>query len=55
MSDIFVSHVEEDAELASAIAVDLEKSGHTTWVDEVDGLPGLFCLMQTGRAVRCTQ
>jgi hypothetical protein len=55
VSDIFVSHVEEDAELVLAIAVDLEKSGHTTWVCEADGLPGLFCLMQTGRAIRCTQ
>jgi hypothetical protein len=51
VSDIFISHVEEDADLALAIAIDLEESGYTTWVYEVDSLPGVSYLIQTGRAI----
>ncbi len=51
MSDIFISHVEEDSEIALKIALGLEKAGYTTWCYEVDSLPGPSYLIQTGKAV----
>jgi len=51
MSDVFISHVEEDAEIALEIALGLEEAGYTTWCYEVDSIPGPSYLIQTGQAV----
>lgn len=51
-ADIFVSHVEEDAEVALEITLGLEEAGHRTWCYEVDILPGLY-LTQVEHAVGC--
>jgi len=51
MSDVFISHVEEDAEIALEIAVGLEEVGYRTWCYEVDNIPGPSYLIQTGQAV----
>jgi hypothetical protein len=51
MSDIFVSHVEEDADIALEIALGLEETGYSTWCYELDGIPGASYLLQTGQAV----
>jgi hypothetical protein len=51
---VFISHVEEDASLALALAERLEKKGYSTWYYERDTLPGISYLEQTGNAVeRC--
>jgi hypothetical protein len=51
---VFISHVEEDAPLALALADRLEKKGYSTWYYERDTLPGISYLEQTGNAVgRC--
>lgn len=51
MKDIFISHVEEDAPVALALADLLEGAGFTTWCYERDSLPGISYLIQTGQAV----
>jgi len=51
MSDVFISHVEEDAEIALEIALGLEEAGYTTWCYEIDNIPGPSYLIQTGQAV----
>jgi len=51
MSDIFISHVEEDSLIAMGIAIELERVGYTTWTYEVDSMPGPSYLVQTGEAV----
>jgi hypothetical protein len=51
MGDIFVSHVEEDADVALAIALGLEQARYRTWCYEVDSKPGVSYLIQTGLAV----
>jgi tetratricopeptide (TPR) repeat protein len=51
MSDIFIAHVEEDAEIALEIALGLEEGGYTTWCYEIDSIPGPSYLIQTGHAV----
>lgn len=51
MSDIFISHVEEDEGIAQEIARGLESAGYTTWYYERDGVPGLSYLVQTGQAI----
>jgi hypothetical protein len=51
MSDVFIAHVEEDAEVALEIALGLEEVGYTTWCYEVDSIPGPSYLIQTGQAV----
>lgn len=55
MSDIFISHVEEDADIALEIALALEEVGYTTWTYEVDSIPGLSYLVQTGEAVEVSK
>jgi len=49
--DIFISHVEEDAEVALRLAERLEVAGYTTWYFERDSLPGVSYLLQTGEAI----
>jgi len=46
MSDLFISHAEEDAELALSIAVKVEASGFSTWYYERDAVPGVSYLLQ---------
>jgi len=36
MADVFISHIEEDAEVAETIAHSLEGAGYTTWYYERD-------------------
>jgi len=49
--DVFISHVEEDYDVASQIANGLEAAGYTTWYYERDSLPGPSYLLQTGQAI----
>lgn len=51
MSDVFIAHVDEDADITLELALGLEEAGYTTWCYEVDSLPGPSYLVQTGRAV----
>lgn len=51
MDQIFVSHVEEDADLALGIADGLNAAGYDTWCYERDALPGPSYLLQTARAI----
>jgi len=51
VSNIFISHVEEDADIALEIALGLEETGYPTWCYEIDSIPGPSYLMQTGQAV----
>lgn len=46
MSDVFISHVEEDAGLALEIARALEQAGLTTWYYERDSIPGKTYLVE---------
>lgn len=51
MSDVFIAHVNEDAEVSLKIALGLEEAGYATWCYEVDNIPGPSYLLQTGQAV----
>ena len=51
MSDVFISHVSEDAKIALEIALELENAGYSTWAYEVHSVPGPSYLIQTGEAV----
>ena len=51
MSDVFISHVEEDASIALAIAQGLEAAGYTTWYYERDSVVGPLYLLQIGQAI----
>ncbi|MFC2005878.1 TIR domain-containing protein [Chloroflexota bacterium] len=55
MSDVFISHVEEDADVALEIAFGLEEAGYTTWCYEIDCTPGPSYLIQTGEAVEVSK
>ena len=54
-SHIFISHVEEDADVAKAIAKGLEKVGFRTWYYERDSKPGPSYLLQTSKAIEESQ
>jgi Tol biopolymer transport system component len=51
MSDVFISHVEEDAKVALEIARGLNGAGYTTWCYEEDNDPGVSYLRQIGEAI----
>jgi len=51
MSHVFISHVEEDADVALGIALGLEQAGFPTWCYEVDSIPGPSYLIVTGQAI----
>jgi hypothetical protein len=51
MSHVFISHVEEDGEIALEIARGLEEAGYNTWYFERDSLPGPSYLAQVGEAI----
>jgi hypothetical protein len=55
MSDVFISHVEEDRELAVKIANTLEATGFSTWYYERDSLPGPTYLDQVANALTLTK
>jgi hypothetical protein len=55
MSQIFISHVEEDAQVALDIAQGLEAAGFRTWYYERDSDPGLSYLLQIDRALLDSQ
>jgi hypothetical protein len=50
-SDIFVSHIEEDAPTALALARELRSLGETTWTYEEDGVAGISYLSQIYAAI----
>ena len=51
MGQIFISHVEENADVALGIADGLEEAGYGTWCYERDALPGPSYLLQTARQI----
>lgn len=42
MSHIFISHVEEDADIALEIALGLEEAAYKTWSYETDSIPDKY-------------
>jgi TIR domain-containing protein len=55
VSEIFISHVEEDEGIALDIARELEAAGYRTWYYERDADPGLSYLVQIHHAIeRCS-
>lgn len=55
MGGIFISHVEEDADLAIRIVDGLHAAGYSTWCYEQDAVPGPSYLLQTARQVEAAQ
>lgn len=55
MGDVFISHVEEDTDIALEIAIGLEEAGYTTWSYKVDSIPGPSYLVQTGEAIEASK
>ena len=54
MSDVFISHIADDADIAMAIATGLEAAGYGTWYYEEHALPDSPYLIQIGKAIdRC--
>ena len=51
MSDVFLSYVEEDAEIAREIASGLEAAGYTAWYYHRDSVPGAYYLTQAAQAI----
>ena len=51
MSQVFISHAEEDIDVALEIALGVEAAGFATWCYEIDSIPGPSYLIQTGQAV----
>jgi len=51
VGQIFISHVEENADVALGIADGLEEAGYGTWCYERDALPGPSYLLQTARQI----
>jgi hypothetical protein len=55
MSDIFISHIEEDSKEAIDIASRLEAKGYSTWYYERDAKAGLSYLEQVAEAIGKSQ
>ena len=51
MSDIFISYVEEDVDVALRIALELEIVGYHTWCYSINNVPGLSYLKQVKKAI----
>lgn len=49
--DVFISHVEDDADAALRLADDLADAGYSTWCYERDAIPGPSYLLQTSQAI----
>ena len=54
MGQIFISHVEENADIALGIADGLQEAGYGTWCYERDALPGPSYLLQTARQIEAS-
>jgi hypothetical protein len=52
---VFISHVEEDAEIASAIAKKLENNNYRAWYYERDSVPGPSYIVKIGQAIKQSQ
>ena len=55
MAQVYISHVEEDRELAFQLAAILESAGMSAWLYERDSVPGPSYLLQTGKAIEEAQ
>jgi hypothetical protein len=55
MRDVFISHAEEDASVAQAIARGLNAAGYSTWCYEEDSDPGPSYLSQIDEELEATQ
>ncbi len=55
MADIFISHVQEDGEIATALAEGLEAVGYSTWYYERDNRPITPYLLQVKQAIEDAQ
>jgi hypothetical protein len=54
MADVFVSHAEEDEDIAVALVEGLEAAGYSTWHYQRDSLPGRSYLTQVAEEIdRC--
>ncbi len=51
MKHVFISYVEEDGDIARAIATGLERADYSTWYYERDSVAGANYLLQTGEAI----
>ena len=51
MKNIFLSHVEEDREIALALGRELDAAGYSVWCYENDSLPALSFLINTRQAI----
>ena len=52
MVNVFISHCEEDSQVAVQMAETLEEHGYSTWFYERDTLPGISYLLQCHEAIR---
>jgi hypothetical protein len=50
-ASVFVSHAEEQSDMALQLAGELDRAGCSAWVYERDALPGVPYLVQTGQAI----
>lgn len=55
LMQLFISHAEEDGDIAIRLAQTLEGHHYTTWYYERDGLPGMNFVIQTMQAVESCQ
>ena len=55
MADIFISHVNEDAQLALRIALGLEELGYSTWCYEIDSIAGESYLRRGSDAISASR
>lgn len=53
--DVFLSHVEEDRDVALELADALGAAGYSTWCYERDTVPGPSYLLQTSRAIEASR
>lgn len=52
MSDVFIIHVEEDADISLQVALGLEEAGYTTWSYELDSVVGSSYLLRASQAIK---
>lgn len=52
MPHVFISHVEEDKDVALSLAKGIEDAGFATWYYERDTIPGPTYIEQTSCAIR---
>ena len=52
MTNVFISHSEEDSGPAMCLARAIERHDHSTWFYERDAIPGISHLIQCGDAIR---